>query len=68
MDKKEATVLLVIDAINDAIKEAGASGIPAGHLYATVCGHMTLDTFNGIISILKEAGKVKESNYLLTAI
>ena len=68
MDKKVAAFLLVVDATYDAIKEAGQSGIPAGHLYAAMCGHINLENFNLIIGPLKEAGKIKESGHLLTAV
>jgi len=54
--------------INDTIKDAGISGIPSGHLYAMLMGHINLDNYNSIISVLKKAGKIKESNFLLTSI
>ena len=68
MDKKTAAMWLTVDATYDAIKEAGQNGIPAGHLYAVMCGHIHLENFNLIINLLKKAGKVKESGHLLTAI
>jgi len=68
MNLKEAIVWKAVGAIDDAIKEAGEDGIPSGHLYAAVMGHMNLDTYNGIIDILKKAGKVKEENFLLKSL
>ena len=67
MNKKEATVWMVIDATNTAIKEAGKQGIPSGHLYAMVMDIMNLETFNSIIDLLIKSGKVTKTGYLLTA-
>ena len=67
MDKKEAKVWLVIDATNEAIKEAGKDGIPEGHLYSAVCDMMSLETFSSIINLLIKSGKVTKTGYLLTA-
>ena len=53
--------------INDTIKDAGTDGIPSGHLYAMLMGHINLDNYNSIINVLKKAGKIKESNFLLTS-
>jgi len=68
MTKKEAAVWMVIKAILDAIKEAGEMGIPAGHLYAAVCGHMCLDNFEHILDILVRGNKITRSNNLLKAL
>jgi len=66
MNKKEATIWLIVEAILEAIKEAGTAGIPSGHLYAILCGRMNLDTYNGIIAMLTNAGKINNQNDLLT--
>jgi len=68
MTKNEAALWMTVDAIDDAIKESGTQGIPAGHLYAAIMGQMNLETFNAIISLLKKGKKIKETNHLLTAI
>ena len=51
-------------AIADCVKELGA--VPSGHLYAHVMGHMSLETYQGIIDKLKQIGFVSESSHLLT--
>lgn len=48
-------VMAVSDAIRD-LKE-----VPSGHLYARLMGHMSLETYKTIISILKEAKVVEET-------
>lgn len=51
----------------DAIAEAGEEGIPSGHLYAQLCGHMGLNLYQHLIGTLKKHGFVKESHFVLTA-
>lgn len=51
-------------AVGDAIRELGS--VPSGHLYARLMGHMSLDTYNKLIGLLKQADLVKEENHLLT--
>ena len=61
--------LEITTAFLAAIREAGPMGIPSGHLYATAMqAGITLDSYESIIRVLKEAGKVKETNDLLIAI
>ena len=50
-------------AISEAIRELGS--VPSGHLDARVMGHMNLQSYEGIIRILKNAGLVSESANLL---
>lgn len=57
-------VIETVRTIGLAIKQAG--NIPSGHLYAQVCGAMSLETYNFCISKLKEAKVIEEKNYLLT--
>jgi len=40
--------------------------VPAGHLYAHVMQHMSLDEFERVIAVLVRAGVVKRANHLLT--
>lgn len=65
--KRRAVLLAITEIILDAITEAGTRGIPSGHLYAALMGHMNIDTYNVIIEALINTGKIKQSNYLLTA-
>lgn len=55
-----ATVAAVAEAIQE-LKE-----VPSGHLYAQLMGVMDLRTYNAVISALKKAGLITESNHLLT--
>lgn len=56
----------LIRVIADVIKEAGPNGIPSGHLYAAVCGRLSLGTYQAIIAKLKVLYLVRESNNVLT--
>jgi hypothetical protein len=58
----------VLKTIAECIKAAGAMGLPSGHLYAMLMGSMDIDTYNQYIGMLKKAGIIAESNYLLTYI
>ena len=60
--QRKAAVNAVL-AISEAIRELGS--VPSGHLYARVMGHMSLQSYEGIIRILKNAGLVSESANLL---
>ncbi len=51
-------------AVGEAIRDLGS--IPSGHLYARLMGQMSLDTYNSLISLLKQANLVEENNHLLT--
>jgi hypothetical protein len=48
----------------DAIRDLGE--VPSGHLYAHVMGAMSLETYQGLIGILKHAKLVEEKAHLLT--
>lgn len=51
-------------AVGEVIRDLGS--IPSGHLYAHLMGRMSLDTYNSLIGILKQANLVEEKNHLLT--
>jgi len=53
----------VAAAVGDAIREL--KEVPSGHLYAHLMGRMSLESYNGCIRILKQAGLVEEHNHLL---
>lgn len=50
-------------ALAESIRTLGE--VPSGHLYAQVCAHMDLPTYERIIATLKNAGLVSESAHLL---
>jgi hypothetical protein len=56
--------LLAVEAIADAIRKL--KEIPSGTLYAIVMGKMSLESYNGIISLLKRTKLISEKNNLLT--
>lgn len=51
-------------AVGKAIADLGS--VPSGVLYANVMNHMDLETYQGVIELLKKGGLVKESNNVLT--
>ena len=66
--KKSEAILNLIGAIYECIQEAGSDGIPSGHLYSVLMGHMELGLYNQIIGILVDAGKIRNDNHLLKVI
>lgn len=52
-----------VAAIAEAIR--GLGEVPNGHLYAQVCGTLSLETYGRILGILKGAGLVSEDGNLL---
>lgn len=59
-----SAVVETICAVGDAIRELGS--VPSGHLYAHLCGSMSLEAYLRIIAILKALDMVHESGHLLT--
>jgi hypothetical protein len=59
---------LLIETLREAIEACGSRGIPAGHLYAMVMDKVSLQVFEKCIGLLVEAGRVKRSSHLLTAV
>ena len=51
-------------AVGDAIRELGS--VPSGHLYAHLMKFMSLETYNSLIGILKQANLVEEKAHVLT--
>lgn len=63
-EKAKAAWQAVKDIIFDTVKDT--NGVPSGHLYAMLMGHMSLDIYNKLVSELKQEGKIQESGYFLT--
>lgn len=61
---KEQAALQIVKAVADAIRELGQ--VPSGELYARLMDKISLADYEFIISTLKSAGVVSESNNLLT--
>jgi hypothetical protein len=66
MTPQEKAALEIVLVVGDAIKELGS--VPSGHLYAQLMGRMSLDSYNKIIGMLKNAKVIKEEGHLLTYI
>ena len=56
--------LQIAAAMAEAIRSLGS--VPSGHLYARLMGHVNLETYQLIISVLVKANLVKQENFLLT--
>ena len=53
----------MVRAIAEAIREL--KRVPSGELYARVMGHVSLESYNQIILILKDSGLVSENSFEL---
>jgi len=59
--------LSAVVAVTEAIREAGAQGIPAGTLYAILMGRgCSLEAYERLESIIVNTGLVRKSGSLLT--
>ena len=56
----DATITLA-----QAIAAAGPEGVPSGHLYAQLCGVMSLDAYERMIALLVRVGAIERRGYLL---
>ncbi len=54
----------ILKAVADAIRELGE--VPSGHLYAHLMSKLSLEQYEQVIGVLKQAGLITESNHLLT--
>ena len=54
----------ILRAVADAIRELGE--VPSGHLYAHLMSKLSLEQYEPVIAVLKQAGLITESNHLLT--
>ena len=55
----------VCEAIDEVIAAHGPQGMPSGHLYAMVCGKMSLGMYQKVLDTLTDAGMIKHQGYLL---
>ena len=62
-DKIQAALKIML-AVAEAIREAGS--IPSGHLYAALCGHLSIGDYDTCIAKLVGAGLVRQAgNHML---
>ena len=54
----------ILRAVADTIRELGE--VPSGHLYAHLMSKLSLEQYEQVIGVLKQAGLITESNHLLT--
>ena len=59
-----AAAINTVKILADTIRDLGS--IPSGHLYAQVMGHLSLQQYEGAVSLLLKTGLVKQSGHLLT--
>ncbi len=71
MASKTEELLELINTVYEAIKAAGPTGIPDGHLYAMLMGifgsRWTIGFHNQVVSLLVDAGKITNKNHNLVA-
>jgi hypothetical protein len=53
-----AAALEVVASVGAAIRDL--QEVPSGHLYAQLCGVMSLDTYLRVVNVLKNANLVRE--------
>lgn len=64
--EQKIAILNVIEALKDAVAEAGEHGAPEGVLYAAFMAHgMSLENFNLMIGCLIKTGNIKKKGNLL---
>lgn len=63
IDSQIASAVSALTEITRAIHDLGE--VPAGHLYAVLCGHMTLDQFESAMRIICNTGLVDRHGDLL---
>jgi hypothetical protein len=61
-----AAVIEVLHAIAEVVKAAGPQGIPSGHLYAMLLGHLSLRQYELCIDKLISSNVIKQTNFVLT--
>jgi hypothetical protein len=60
-------ILAVADAIVDAVRATGTAGAPAGHLYAIMMAHCTLDQFNQFMDLLVRTHRITKVGHVYYA-
>lgn len=67
MKTSQAQVMLAVcHAILEAIRDL--KQVPSGELYAVLSGKLSLDTYQSIIEVLENSGRIRVDNHLITFI
>jgi len=64
-EKKVEAAVGIAKALEEAIYEAGPTGLPSGHLYAAVSGHLSLGIYQSLLDILHSTGRIRSNGWLL---
>ncbi len=51
--------------IIETVYEAGDAGCVSGHLYAAMLNHVTLEEYEGLLTVAQTAGILKMSNFVI---
>ncbi len=62
-----ARIKPVLNAVQEIIAAAGPDGLPSGHLYAMLMGHMDLPTYHSMIAVMVKAGGITLKGHVLRA-
>lgn len=54
----------LVDAVVESVAAAGQMGAPAGHLYAALMGHLSLEQFQMLMGAIVAAGKLERRGLL----
>lgn len=57
--------MLLLKTVFEMIRDAGDSGIISGHLYAGLCGMLSLSQYEELILLLKATDHITEENHIL---
>ena len=56
----------LMNIIEETANEAGANGVPSGHVYIALNGAgVTLEVYNSIVNALVEKGRIRLSNHVI---
>lgn len=67
-EQKKRELMALTVGVLEAVKSAGEDGIPSGHLYSVMMGHLSLDEFQFIVSTLVAMGMMTDEHHLLRAV
>ncbi len=57
---------LIINIVEEAVKEAGPNGVPSGHLYAALQSKLSLGAYQQVLAMMVKLERVTLSNHVVT--